>query len=149
MIAHTLARRSRKRSSPICEFFHGLRPVGHDTVSTTNVYNYMSDLTMDWHVLILCISVTVTASHISSQRTVPRTTEMMAWYDRHNIMSNKLSIRHDQSGVRGVFAEEDIFPYEGIAAIPPNMIIRPEYKTLEDMLEVSRMHLRKIFDSGD
>lgn len=90
-------------------------------------------------IVILCISVTSEALCISAQNAVPRSAEMMDWYDKHNIMSSKLSIRYRESGVRGVFADMDTFPYRGIAVIPPNMIIRPEFQTLEEMLEVRPM----------
>jgi hypothetical protein len=72
----------------------------------------------------------------AAQSVVPRSAEMMKWYDRHNIISSKLSIRYRKDGVRGVFVDKDTFPFQGIAVIPPNMIIRPEFETLEEMLEV-------------
>ena len=91
-------------------------------------------------IVILCISVKSEALLISGQSAVPRSAEMMKWYDKHSIMTSNLSIRYGQSGVRGVFVDKDTFPYRGIAVIPPNMIIRPEFQTLEDMLEVSRIY---------
>ena len=65
--------------------------------------------------------------------------KMMKWYDQHNIVSSKLAVRLGQNGVRGVFAIANAAPFEGIAVIPPNMIIRPSFQTLEAMLDVSQV----------
>ena len=75
----------------------------------------------------LCVSVAPEELRIYAKCKVSKSAEMMAWCDKHNIMSSKLSIRYSQSGVRGLYLEQDTFPNEGIAVIPPNMIIRRNF----------------------
>ena len=87
---------------------------------------------------LLCIAAGFIASDamsISAQISNSQYCEMMKWYDKHNIISSKLSIRHGPNG-RGVFVDADAFPFQGIAVIPPSMIIRPVFLDLEGMLEV-------------
>jgi hypothetical protein len=60
----------------------------------------------------------------------------MRWYDKHDIVSSKVCVRTPEGGVRGLFAKESIAPCEGIAVIPPHMIIQSKYKDLEEMAKV-------------
>ena len=62
--------------------------------------------------------------------------ELMRWYDKHDIVSSKVFIRTPEGGVRGLFARESISSCEGIAVIPPHMIIQSQYKDLEEMVKV-------------
>ena len=66
-----------------------------------------------------------------------KSSKLMAWYAKHGILSSRLCIRTPESGLRGVFAEKDIPGLEGIAMIPPHMIIRSPFKDLEDIVQVN------------
>ena len=59
----------------------------------------------------------------------------MQWYASHNfIISPKICIR-TVGGLRGIFTTSDLFAGEGVAAIPPNMIIRSKFSSLNDALQ--------------
>lgn len=62
---------------------------------------------------------------------------LMTWYDKHDIVCSKLAVRTPEGGVRGLFAEKDISPYEGIAVIPPHMIIKSPFKDSEEIVQVN------------
>ena len=62
--------------------------------------------------------------------------ELMSWYDKHDIVSSKVCVRTPEGGVRGLFARENILPCEGLAVIPRNMIIQSQFKDLEEMAKV-------------
>ncbi len=61
---------------------------------------------------------------------------LMRWYDEHDIICSRLRIRTPESRPRGVFAAEDIPALEGIAVIPPHMIIRSPFKDMEELVQV-------------
>jgi hypothetical protein len=69
--------------------------------------------------------------------------ELMRWYDKHDIVSSKVCIRTPEGGVRGLFARENILPFEGIAVIPPQMIIRSPFKDLQEIAKVKTHKLLK------
>jgi hypothetical protein len=72
---------------------------------------------------------------VSASRMV-EASELMKWFDKHDIVSSKVCVRTPEGGIRGLFAKEDIAPFEGIAVIPSHMIIQPPYKDLEEMVKV-------------
>ena len=67
--------------------------------------------------------------------------KLMRWYDKHDIICSRLRIRTPESGLRGVFAAEDIPPCEGIAVIPPHMLIRSPFKDMEEIVQVNTTEL--------
>jgi hypothetical protein len=66
-----------------------------------------------------------------------KNSKLMRWYDMQDITCSRLCIRTPESGLRGVFAEEDIPAFDGIAVIPPHMIIQSQFKDMDKIVEVS------------
>jgi hypothetical protein len=61
--------------------------------------------------------------------------DIMRWYASQNfIISPKICIK-TVGGLRGIFATSDLCAGEGVAAIPPNMIIRSQFSSLDDALQ--------------
>ena len=67
--------------------------------------------------------------------------KLMRWYDKHDIICPRLCIRTPESGLRGVFAAEDIPAFEGIAVIPPHMIIRSPFKDMVEIVQARKAEL--------
>jgi hypothetical protein len=72
--------------------------------------------------------------------TCNKAVKLMRWYDTHDILCSKLCVRTPESGLRGVFAEEDIAMYEGIAVIPPHMIIQSPFKDMEEIVQANTLN---------
>ena len=67
--------------------------------------------------------------------------EIMTWYRKHNIMVSS-KVRVDSvSGLRGIFATGDLVAGEAVAAIPPEMIVRSQFKNLQDAFNTLERHL--------
>ena len=82
------------------------------------------------------LSMRISKKNGNCENLVEGHSKMMRWFDQHDIISSKLSIRKNNEGVRGVFLDADAFPNEGICLIPPKMILRSPYKNLGEMLQV-------------